>query len=64
MTNAQTLVGHFGGRKFSPKGVKTWAALSWKDSVSSCLDVFVFPWGWINLKFHSEVDASLILAGV
>ena len=64
LTNALTRVGRFGGCKYSPEGVKQWVFVSWKDSVSSCPDVFILQRGWISFKFHSEADVASILTGV
>ena len=29
LTNALTLVGHFGGRKVSPEGINSWVSTTW-----------------------------------
>ena len=56
-------MGRFGGRKFIATGVKQWSFDTWKESVASCREFFVLQHGWLAFKFHSEMDASTILAG-
>ena len=64
LTNAMTLVGQFGGRKYNSDGVKNWAFVTWKDHVSLFPDVFLLPRGWIAFKIFFEANAALVLTGV
>ena len=43
LTNALTLVGRFGGRKFSSEGLHRWVSATWSREVSICPKVFILP---------------------
>ena len=51
LTNALTLVGSFGGRKFNPGGLHRWVSDSWTQEISLCLKIFILPRGWLAFKF-------------
>ena len=45
LTNALTLVGRFGGRKFSPDGLHRWVSDSWTWEISLCPEIFILSQG-------------------
>ena len=51
LTNALTLVGHFGGRKISAEGLHRWVSDTWLLEVSIYPKMFILPRGWFAFKF-------------
>ena len=63
LTNALTLVGHFGGKKFSSEGLHRWVSPTWPREVSICPKVFILPRGWLAFKFQDPDDMEVVLKG-
>ena len=63
LTNALTLVGRFGGRKFSPDGLHRWVFNSWLQEVSIYSKIFSLPRGWLAFQFQNPDDVEVILKG-
>ena len=63
LTSALTLVGYFGGRKFSSDGLHKWVSDSWSREVSICPNIFILPRGWLAFKFQNPDDVEVILKG-